>query len=89
MPEFMRRMKEMQATGGGGGFNMFGAMPDSYDVSVNGNHPLADKIISAKTDKTKEKVAKQAFDLALLSQGLLEGKDLTEFIKRSTDILSK
>lgn len=89
MPEFMRRMKEMQATGGGGGFNMFGAMPDSYDVSVNGNHPLADKIISAKTDKTKERVAKQAFDLALLSQGLLEGKDLTEFIKRSTDILSK
>ncbi len=89
MPEFMRRMKEMQATGGGGGFNMFGSMPDTYDVSVNGNHPLADKIISAKTDKTKEKVAKQAFDLALLSQGLLEGKDLTEFIKRSTDILSK
>lgn len=89
MPEFMRRMKDMQATGGGGGFNMFGSMPDSYDVSVNGNHPLADKIISAKTDKTKEKVAKQAFDLALLSQGLLQGKDLTEFIKRSTDILSK
>ena len=88
MPEFMRRMKEMQATGGGG-FNMFGSMPDSYDVSVNGNHPLADKIISAKMDKTKEKVAKQAFDLALLSQGLLQGKDLTEFIKRSTDILSK
>lgn len=89
MPEFMRRMKEMQATGGGGGFNMFGSMPDTYDVSVNGNHPLADKIISAKTDKTKEKVAKQAFDLALLSQGLLEGKDLTDFIKRSTDLLSK
>lgn len=88
MPEFMRRMKDMQATGGGG-FNMFGAMPDSYDVSVNGNHPLADKIIKAKTDKTKEKVAKQAFDLALLSQGLLEGKDLTDFIKRSTEILSK
>lgn len=88
MPEFMRRMKEMQATGGGG-FNMFGAMPDSYDVSVNGNHPLADKIIKAKTDKTKEKVAKQAFDLALLSQGLLEGQDLTNFIKRSTEILSK
>ncbi len=89
MPEFMRRMKEMQATGGGGGFNMFGAMPDNYDVTVNGNHALADKILKAKTDKTKEKVAKQAFDLALLSQGLLEGADLTEFIKRSTDLLSK
>ncbi len=88
MPEFMRRMKDMQATGGGG-FNMFGAMPDSYDVSVNGNHALADKIIKAKTDKTKEKVAKQAFDLALLSQGLLEGKDLTDFIKRSTELLAK
>ena len=89
MPEFMRRMKDMQASGGGGGFNMFGTMPDNYDVSVNGNHPLADKILKAKTDKTKEKVAKQAFDLALLSQGLLEGKDLTDFIKRSTELLSK
>lgn len=89
MPEFMRRMKEMQATGGGGGFNMFGSMPESWDVTVNGNHPLADKILKAKTDKTKEKVAKQAFDLALLSQGLLEGADLTNFIKRSTDLLSK
>jgi len=89
MPEFMRRMKEMQATGGGGGFNMFGQMPDSYEVTVNGNHALADKILKAKTDKTKNKVAKQAFDLALLSQGLLEGADLTDFIKRSTDLLSK
>ena len=89
MPEFMRRMKDMQATGGGGGFNMFGAMPDNWDVSVNGNHALAEKILKAKTDKTKEKVAKQVFDLALLSQGLLEGKDLTDFIKRSTELLSK
>jgi len=88
MPEFMRRMKDMQATGGGG-FNMFGAMPDNYNVTVNGNHKLADKILKSEGDEGKEGIAKQAFDLALLSQGLLEGKDLTEFIKRSTDILGE
>ena len=87
MPEFMRRMKDMQATGGGGGFNMFGAMPDNYNVTVNGNHKLAAKILGAEADTDKEDLAKQAFDLALLSQGLLEGKDLTDFIKRSTEIL--
>ncbi|RKQ51444.1 molecular chaperone HtpG [Roseivirga pacifica] len=89
MPEFMRRMKEMQATGGGGGFNMFGAMPDNYEVTVNGNHPLADKILKADAEEAQGGLAKQAFDLALLSQGLLEGKDLTDFIKRSTEILGK
>jgi len=89
MPEFMRRMKEMQATGGGGGFNMFGSMPDNYDVSINGNHPLADKILKAEGEEGQKAVAKQAFDLALLSQGLLEGKDLTEFIKKSTELLTK
>ncbi|WP_420385409.1 molecular chaperone HtpG [Roseivirga sp.] len=88
MSEFMRRMKEMQATGGGG-FNMFGAMPDTYDVTVNGNHPLADKILKADADDAKEGLAKQAVDLAMLSQGLLEGKALTDFIKRSTELLGK
>lgn len=88
MPEFMRRMKDMQATGGGG-FNMFGAMPDNYNVTVNGNHKLADKILKSEADDAREGLAKQAFDLALLSQGLLEGKDLTEFIKRSTEILGE
>lgn len=88
MSEFMRRMKEMQATGGGG-FNMFGAMPDTYDVSVNGNHPLADKILKSDGDEAKEGLAKQAIDLAMLSQGLLEGKSLTDFIKRSTELLSR
>ena len=87
MPEFMRRMKDMQATGGGGGFNMFGSMPDSYNVTVNGNHKLADKILKSEGEEAQGSLAKQAFDLALLSQGLLEGKDLTEFIKRSTEIL--
>lgn len=86
MPEFMRRMKDMQATGGGG-FNMFGSMPDSYNVTVNGNHKLADKILKSEGEEAQGSLAKQAFDLALLSQGLLEGKNLTEFIKRSTEIL--
>ncbi len=88
MPEFMRRMKDMQATGGGG-FNMFGSMPDNYNVTVNGNHKLVDKIIKATEEDDKEGLAKQAFDLALLSQGLLEGKALTDFIKRSTAILGE
>jgi molecular chaperone HtpG len=88
MPEFMRRMKDMQATGGGG-FNMFGSMPDSYNVTVNGNHKLVDKILGSAEDSAKEGLAKQAFDLALLSQGLLEGKALTDFIKRSTAILGE
>ncbi len=89
MPEFMRRMKDMQATGGGGGFNMFGSMPDNYNVTVNGNHKLAAKILKSRGDDRKEGFAKQAFHLAMLSQGLLTGKDLTEFIKRSTEILGE
>jgi len=89
MPEFMRRMKDMQATGGGGGFNMFGSMPDNYNVTVNGNHKLAAKILKSRGDDRKQGFAKQAFDLAMLSQGLLTGKAMTEFIKRSTDILGE
>jgi len=89
MPEFMRRMKDMQATGGGGGFNMFGSMPDNYNVTVNGNHKLAAKILKSRGDDRKKGFAKQAFDLAMLSQGLLTGKAMTEFIKRSTDILGE
>ncbi len=88
MPEFMRRMKDMQATGGGG-FNMFGSMPDNYNVTVNGNHKLAAKILKSRGEERKKGFAKQAFHLALLSQGLLTGKDLTEFIKRSSDILTE
>ena len=87
MPEFMRRMKDMQATGGGGGFNMFGSMPDQFNVTVNGNHALAGKILKQDAEGAQGNLAKQAFDLALLSQGMLSGKDLTAFIKRSTEIL--
>lgn len=82
-PEFMRRMKEMSATGGGG---MFGAFPDMYHVVVNANAPLADAILAAADKAAKEKLIKQAFDLARLSQGLLKGKELSEFVKRNWEI---
>ena len=82
-PEFMRRMKEMSATGGGG---MFGAFPDMYHVVVNANAPLADAILAAPNEAAKEKLIKQAFDLARLSQGLLKGKELSEFVKRNWEI---
>ncbi len=81
--EFMRRMKDMQRTGGGGGMQMFGSLPDSFDVTVNANSPLVQKIL-ADGGST---VAKQAFDLALLAQGLLKGEALTAFVKRSTELL--
>ncbi|GAA4352377.1 molecular chaperone HtpG [Hymenobacter saemangeumensis] len=82
--EFMRRMKDMQRTGGGGGMQMFGAFPDSFDVTVNANHPVAQKVLSGDDGG---KLAKQAFDLALLAQGLLKGEALTAFVKRSTELL--
>jgi molecular chaperone HtpG len=81
--EFMRRMKDMQRTGGGGGMQMFGNMPDSFDVTVNANSPLVQKVLADGGDT----VAKQAFDLALLAQGLLKGEALTAFVKRSTELL--
>jgi molecular chaperone HtpG len=81
--EFMRRMKDMQRTGGGGGMQMFGSMPDSFDVTVNANSPLVSKVLADGGDN----IAKQAFDLALLAQGLLKGEALTAFVKRSTELL--
>ena len=84
--EFMRRMKEQQAVGGGG-MAMFGEMPDSYNLVVNSNNPLIVSIAETKTDKKKKKLAKQAIDLALLSQGMLKGSELTSFIKRSIDLI--
>lgn len=86
MPEFMRRMKDMQRAGGGGGMMMMGDMPDQYNVTVNANHPVISKILKAEGDEAGEKLARQSYDLALLSLGLLEGAALTEFIKRSVDI---
>jgi molecular chaperone HtpG len=86
MNEFMRRMKDMAKTGGGYGF--FGPMPDNYNVSVNGNHPIIQKVLKAESEESKTKLAKQAYDLALLSQNLLTGPDLTSFIRRSVELVS-
>jgi len=82
--EFMRRMKDMAKTGGGMGF--YGTLPDNYKVTVNGNHPLVKRILEAPEEEG-EKLAKQAFDLALLSRGLLNGAELTAFVKRSVDLI--
>ncbi|NVK51342.1 MAG: molecular chaperone HtpG [Flavobacteriaceae bacterium] len=86
VPEFMRRMKEMSASGGGGMMGM-GNMPDMYNLVVNTNHELVGQILNTKTAKKQERLIKQAFDLAKLSQNLLHGKDLTNFIKRSYDLI--
>ena len=83
-PEFMRRMKEMQQTGGGG---MMGNMPDMYNLVVNTNHELVGQILNTKTKKKKERLIQQALDLAKLSQNLLKGEALTQFIQRSVELI--
>ncbi|WP_224483338.1 molecular chaperone HtpG [Robertkochia aurantiaca] len=84
-PEFMRRMKEMSATGGG----MFGMgnMPEMYNLVVNTNHDLVNQILQTKTAAKRERLIKQSLDLARLSQGLLKGEELTNFVKRSYDMI--
>lgn len=89
LPEFMRRMKDMAATGGGGGMFMMGDMPDQLNVSVNANHALISKILKSDSEDEKKDLVKQAYDLALLHQGMLKGPDLTNFIKRSVDLTAK
>ncbi|MBV1922394.1 MAG: molecular chaperone HtpG, partial [Flavobacteriaceae bacterium] len=86
-PEFMRRMKEMQQSGGGGGMFGMGNMPDMYNLIVNTNHELVGEILNTKTQKKKERLVNQALDLARLSQNLLKGEELTTFIKRSYDMI--
>ena len=78
-------MKDMAAMGGGMSF--YGNMPDSYKVAINGNHKLITRIANS-TDETEQiQLAKQSFDLALLSQGMLTGADLTEFVNRSVSLI--
>lgn len=86
MSEFMRRMKDM-AKLGGGGYAFMGSMPDQYAVAINGNHAIVQKILKAESDEQKATLAKQAFDLGLLSQNMLTGADLTNFIKRSISLV--
>ena len=84
-PEFMRRMKDMSAMGGG--MSYMGNMPDMYNMVVNINHPLIGQILNDADESNQNKTVKQLTDLALLSQNLLKGEALTEFIKRSVDII--
>ncbi len=87
LPEFMRRMKDMSKTGGGGMMFM-GDMPDTYNVTINANHSLNQRVLNAKDDN-KARIARQAFDLALLSQNMLSGAALTSFVKRSFELIDK
>lgn len=86
MPEYMRRMKEMSATGGGGFMGM-GDFSDHYDVVVNGNHALAGKILKSEEPAERDQLILHAKDLALLQQGLLTGERLTAFVNRSLERL--
>ena len=83
-PEFMRRMKEMQQTGGN---NMFGSMPEIYNLIINVNNPIVSEILKSKSKDKKNRLINQSLDLAKLSQNLLKGEDLTSFIKRSIDFI--
>jgi molecular chaperone HtpG len=85
-PEFMRRMKEMSQTGGGGMFGM-GNFPEMYNLVVNSNSELATQILNNEDAGVQERLVKQALDLAKLSQGLLKGEELTSFVKRSFELI--
>lgn len=84
-PEFMRRMKDMSAIGGG--YEFMGSMPDNFNLVVNPNHRLIGQLAGESDESTRDRLAKQLIDLALLSQNLLKGSDLTSFIQRSVDII--
>jgi molecular chaperone HtpG len=86
VPEFMRRMKEMQASGGGGMMGM-GNFPDMYNLVVNTNSPLISNILNNKDEAAQKGLISQAFDLAKLSQNLLHGEELTNFVKRSYELI--
>ena len=88
VPEFMRRMREMQATGGGGGmYGMMGDMPEMYDLVVNSNHELTSKILEEGDAEKQKSLITQATDLAKLQQNLLHGEELTNFINRSYELI--
>ena len=79
--EFMRRMKEQQALSGG--MQMFGSMPEKYNLVINSNHQLIAKVLAEKTNDKRELLIQQLIDLALLSQDMLKGKELTQFVSRT------
>lgn len=87
LPEFMRRMKDMQKMGGGSPYMMMGDMPDQFNAVVNSNHAMVSKILNTKEEDKQKELAIQTYELGLLSQNLLTGNRLTSFIKRSVDLL--
>jgi len=87
-PEFMRRMKDMAAIGGGGMMNFYGQMPDEVTLTVNGNHPVYQTLLKETDTEKQQKQVRNLADLALLSQGLLKGSDLTNFINRSVEMMN-
>ena len=86
-PEFMRRMKDMAMNGGGGMGSFYGNLPEEVTLNVNGNHPVYQKILKEENKEQQEKQVRNLADLALLSQGLLKGNELTNFINRSVEIM--
>ncbi len=86
-PEFMRRMKDMAMNGGGGMGSFYGNLPEEVTLTVNGNHPVYQKILKEENKEQQEKQVRNLADLALLSQGLLKGNELTNFINRSVEIM--
>jgi molecular chaperone HtpG len=86
-PEFMRRMKDMALNGGGGMGSFYGNLPEEVTLTVNGNHPVYQKILKEENKDQQEKQVRNLTDLALLSQGLLKGTELTNFINRSVDMM--
>lgn len=87
--EWMRRMKDMSKMGGNGMFNVYGTMPDSYKVSVNTNHPLIQQIAQAQDSNMAETLTRQLTDLAMLAQNMLKGKNLSDFVNRSIQLMNK
>ena len=86
-PEFMRRMKDMASMGGGGMTAFYAQMPDEVHLTINGNHPIYQALLKETDSAKQQKQARNLADLALLSQGLLTGSELTNFINRSVDLL--
>jgi len=82
----MRRMKEQQQLSGG--MNVFGELPESYNLAVNSNHPITSQLLNESDENIQSELIRQILDLALLSQGLLKGKNLTEFIARSVSMIN-
>ncbi len=88
-PEFMRRMKDMSSMGGGGMTAFYATMPDEVTLTVNGNHPIYQNLLKENDESRMKKQIRTLADMALLSQGLLKGTDLTNFINRNIELMQE